>query len=215
MSNSFANERQVFSALQESMRADAELRQDVEKAFDLLLQRYSTSIRENRFIVGGVAERIVAATFRAMNLKSYNLGLVVEGADLQVGTAKFSLKGMFSRSKGDVRLVNVMGPSTTAEWVHATIFMISGLGFGYADPHLIPSDQVRRTSDALVLRYNTLRALWDERPNLLIPLSLPVSRADVAGSEVASRLVADQILRSTKRLRPSDDRPAFDLPPTR
>ncbi|RMG87595.1 MAG: hypothetical protein D6712_05385 [Chloroflexi bacterium] len=210
MSNSFVTENEVFSHLANALRKDVDLRYDLELAFKMLLSRYATSIYENRFIVGGVAERFIAATFLAIGKNVLSYGDLQQGADLQVDDAIFSIKGSFSGSR-DIRLINVLGDSELAKWQHATIFIISGKGVGYADPDLLPNC-TKRVKDAVVLNLYHVYNLWENEPKLLVNIDIPQSRRDASGSDVASKVVADEILRDSrmKRLRPVLSNPTGD-----
>lgn len=203
--------RAAFSTLADALRSDLELRSDVERAFGLLLTRYSTKIFENRFIVGGVTERIIAAAFVALGQDELKCGVTVTRADIAVGGAVLSVKGSFQPTarRREIRLVNVMGDSTAAAWGEATIFVFAEMGMGYADPGLLTGCTVR-AKDAILLPVAPLYKLWKQSPQYLLPLAIPVARADTGGSDIASRIVADEILRYTRRLRPFDPRTSQD-----
>lgn len=201
----FAAGRSAFSLLSGALIHDAEIRGEVETCFRLLLSRYSTSIRENRFIVGGVAERIVAATFVALGHAAANIGVHVTRTDISVCGAHLSVKSVFQRQPRGVRLLNVMGSSATAQWLEPTVFVVSQMGIGYADPAYIPT-ATRRTGDAVELPFGELRRHWMAHPECLVPVQIPYALADESRSDIASRVVADEILRYTSRLRPFDPR---------
>jgi hypothetical protein len=203
MTCDFEPGRLAFAALRGAFEIDAALKADVSRCLELLLSRYNTQIYENRFVVGGVTERIIAAAFLAMGTKSKATGVHVTRTDISVGGANLSVKGAFSERSTTIRLVNVMGNSANAKWDESTIFVVSGLGIGYADPQLLPNT-TRRTKDAIVLSRTPLKRLWLERPEYLYPLEIQFSRADKEGSDIASRLIADEILRYAKRLKPFD-----------
>lgn len=196
--------RAAFGLLADALHGDAGLRADVEQAFALLLNRFSTKVYENRFVVGGVAERIIAATFATIGQAATTAGVVVTRTDIHAGAAKLSVKGVF-RGAREVRLINVMGDSPSATWDEATILVIAGVGIGYADPLLVPN-ATKRPKDALLLPLKPVHALWSAQPQWLIPVAIPRSRDDLAATDVASRLVADEIFRYLKRLRPFDTR---------
>ena len=59
----FTVERHVFAQLKRGVDSDAGLRQEIEYALDQLLGRFATSVRENRFVVGGALEVILTAAF--------------------------------------------------------------------------------------------------------------------------------------------------------
>lgn len=197
--------RNAFHVIATALREDREILHEVQECYRLLLTRYSTSIRENRFIVGGVSERIIAATFIALGHQASNTGVLVTGSDISVNGVNLSVKSIFQRSPRSVRLVNVMGESRGAHWRDPTIFIVSSLGIGYADPEMIPSG-TRSVGDAIELPIRRLRAHWESQPHWFVPVTIPHALQDESRSDVASRSVADEILRYTKRLRPFDTR---------
>ncbi len=209
MNGRFEPARAAFAILAEALRCDSDLADDVLKALDLLLTRYNTQIYENRFIVGGVAERIIAAAFVALGERTRTLGVVVTRTDIRVGDVDLSVKSSFRPRTREIRMVNVLGDSLDATWREPTIFVISDFGIAYADPDLLPN-QARRTRDAVVLGMKPLRDLWEQMPQFAVRMNIPYSRDDAAGSDVASRIIADEILRYTKRLKPFDPRQSWE-----
>ncbi len=207
MSTRFEAGRSAYKLLSAALKAEPDLRADIERAFDLVLSRYSTKLRENRFIVGGVVERIIAAAYLALGHKALNAGVRVTRSDILVRDTALSIKGAFRLKSGaGIRLVNVMGASKGTAWNEPTIFVVSGMGMGYADPDLLPN-ATTRASDAIVLRRKPLLDLWKHDAQWLTPMNVPGSREDESGSDVASRVIADEILRyGMKRLRPFDPR---------
>lgn len=192
-------EREAFAQLKRVMEEDAQLRQEVETVIAQLLERFDTSIRENRFIVGGVVEVIICAALRASGIPAEDVGISDQRIDIRIPNGGFSVKGHFRT--GDIRLINVLGDSESASWDTATIFVLHGVGIGYADPELIGSEGIRREKDAVVLKYSALRCFLQYNQEYLIKCQVPMARKNATGSELASRQVASQILLSTARLR--------------
>lgn len=202
--------RTAFATLRNSLLSDDDLKDDVERAFDLLLSRYNTKIYENRFLVGGVAERIIAAAFIAIGHAAQKTGVTVTRTDLKVAGSDLSVKGSFKPGSRDIRLINTMGNSSEPIWNEPTIFVFSNFGIGYADPEILP-DKTRRLKDALILKSRDIREFWESNPEFLVPLKIPYSRTDMEGSDVASRAVADEIFRyNMKKLKPFDGRSPQD-----
>lgn len=200
----------AFAVLKDALETDADLRDDVEKAFDLLLSRYNTRIYENRFLVGGVAERIIAAAFAALGHEATKTGVKVTRTDLKVLDSDLSVKGAFKPKTRDIRLINTMGNTSKPIWDEPTIFIASGLGIGYADPTLLP-EKTRKLKDALVIRFSELCEFWESSPSHFVGMNIPFSRVDIEGSDVASRAVADEIFRyKMKKLQPFDKRTPLD-----
>jgi hypothetical protein len=202
----FAPQRALFAKLKGALERESDLRDDVLRAFELLLSRYDTRIRENRFIVGGVCERLIGATFVALGCSFKNVGSTDAGFDLNIDGVSLSIKGSFKSGNRDIRLTNVMGSSKKAQWKEPTVFVFSNLGIGYADPEVLPK-ATKRASDAVILKSASLKAFWTKSPQWLCELPIPTSRSNPDISDVASRIVADEILRyNFKRLRPLDQR---------
>lgn len=202
--------RAAFEILRNKILSEADLKDDIERAFDLLLSRYNTKIYENRFLVGGVAERIIAAAFLAIGHAADKTGVTVTRTDIKVAGSDLSVKGSFKPGSGDIRLINTMGDSSDPVWDEPTIFIFSESGIGYADPEILPN-MTRRVRDALIIKSRDISAFWESNPGFHIPLTIPYSRTDVDGSDVASRAVADEIFRyNMKRLRPFDTRTPQD-----
>jgi hypothetical protein len=202
----FDGARSAFSLLASALRDENDLRVDVERAFEFLLARFNTRIYENRFVVGAVTERIIGAAFKALGQRALTCGVQVTRTDLFVAGTNISIKGVFKPKHKEVRMVNVMGDSKSAAWNEPTIFVLAGIGIGYADPEFLPR-ATRRVKDAVVLKLPPAIALWDAHPELLVKVAIPFSRDDVEQSDVASRVIADEIFRyGMKRLRPFDDR---------
>ncbi|GBC90816.1 hypothetical protein HRbin14_01571 [bacterium HR14] len=197
----FTNERAAFQALKIAVEQDEALRADIEKALKELLGRFSTAIRENRFVVGGALELILVAALRAAGVDAQHVGVEEERIDIKLEKGGFSVKGHFSRSGGAIRLINTLGESEETKWETATLFVIHGVGFGYADPELIPEEQVERVKDALVLKYKVVRRFLSAHPHYLINLSIPPLLSDVSSSELVSRTLAREILQRTSRLK--------------
>jgi hypothetical protein len=193
----FAAERAAFGKLKRAVEKDPDLRGDIELAIGQLHERFATSIRENRFIVGGVLEVVLVAALRAAGVKAEDVGTSEQRIDIKIPDGGFSVKGHFKRT-GDIRLINVLGESSATEWDTATLFVLHGIGIGYADPDLI--GETKRTSDAVVLRYAALRDFLRQNPKYLIVCDIPPARRDAAGSELVSRSIAREILKGTKKL---------------
>jgi len=195
----FEAERLAFSKLKETVDNNSQLRSDIETALQQLLKQYNTTIRENRFIVGGVVEVILCTSLRAARIEAADVGISEQRADIVIPQGRFSVKGHFSGT-GNIRLINVLGESSHTEWDTATIFVLSGVGIGYADPELLPN-AVRRTSDALLLRFSSIRTFLEKNPKYLIVCQVPAATIGHDSDKLVSRLVAREILKQTKILK--------------
>ncbi len=197
----FVDERKAFQKIKEAVEQDKALRADIEGALRELLGRFSTTIRENRFVVGGALELILVAALRAAGVKAEHVGTEGERIDIRLEKGGFSVKGHFSRAGGTIRLINTLGESAETKWETATLFVIHSVGIGYADPELIPESQVERSKDAIVLKYKVVHEFLSKNSHYRISISVPPILSDVSSSELVSRTLAREILEKTSRLK--------------
>ena len=100
-------------------------RQEYEIGIRTLIERYNTTIRENRFVVGGVVEIFTMALLCSTGIEVSAYGAESVAGDLILPDLKmFSVKSSFT-SSGSIRLVNTMGDSAT-NWTTATLFVLAG-----------------------------------------------------------------------------------------
>ena len=195
----FAAERGAFAQLKQKIDHDDKLRQEVEYTLAQLLGRFATSVRENRFVVGGALEVILTAALRAAGVAAEDVGISEERIDIRIPNGGFSVKGHFSGT-GNIRLINVLGDSTQAEWSEGTLFVLHGMGIGYSDPELLGAGATKREKDAIVLRYNQLKQFLETNPAYFISLQVPQATREEKQSELVSRAVAREILRDAPTL---------------
>ncbi len=198
---SYEKERGIFTEFGSGIRQQDHILAEFVGACAAVNIRYDTAIFENRFIVGGVVEQLVGAAMRAVGIRIDNIAKTSRGVDLisRDHECGFSVKSQFKKGQ-EIRLTNTMGRSgAEAKWDHPTIFVIAGVGVGYADPELVSTGLVSR-SDALVLRLNALYELWDESPRYLIPCAIHAKPNASGMSRVASDVVAQDILIEFKNL---------------
>jgi hypothetical protein len=196
----YESEREAFERLKAMAENDLMLKSDLESAFNAILTRYATRIYENRFLVGGVCEVILVSALRAVGISAEDIATQNDRYDIRIPGGHFSVKGHFSKGASDIRLINVLGESSMSGWDTGTIFVLAGIGIGYADPELLPNS-THRVSDAVVLRYRKLREFLSEQTQFLIACQIPYTLADVEQSELASRTVAREILKNTHKLK--------------
>ncbi|MCX7993390.1 MAG: hypothetical protein N2651_06945, partial [Fimbriimonadales bacterium] len=183
MPEPFAVERAAFTQFKQECEKDTVLKNDIETALTELLGRFSTAIYENRFVVGGALEVIMVAALRAAGVEAVDIGAREERLDIRIPDGGFSVKGHF-RGSGDIRLINVLGDSSQAKWEEATLFVLHGVGIGYADPNLLASrNVVRRVGDAIVAHYTTLKAFFAQNSHWLIECAVPQSLQNEGESE--------------------------------
>lgn len=174
------------------------LRRELETAITEAVREYSPTDKENRFVVGGAVERIIAAGMRAAGVPVGNLGHDGLGADLSVYVEAvrdeiLSLKATFSRKPSQVfRLINFLGTAQLRE-MHPTLFLIPGTGLVLAhEGHERIANAISVTSDAMTLKCRAIIDHAQERPDLLIALDVPEN--DGVIRKVASAEVARAIL---------------------
>ena len=199
----FEKEREVFTKFHSALDSNPVFLDEFLGACSAVNQRYNTAIFENRFIVGGVVEQLLGAAMRGVGIEIDNVAKTSRGVDLYSPTLNvgLSVKAQFKRGP-EFRLVNTMGGSgATAVWDHATIFIVVGIGIGYADPELASSGLIAR-SDVLVLKTDALKELWAANPNYLIECDVPAKPDDSGLSRVASDVVAQDIMIDFRSLLP-------------
>jgi hypothetical protein len=191
----FGFEQQIFSEFKAGIEKKPVILDEFMAACRVVNVRFDTAIYENRFIVGGVVEQLLGASMRAVGCDIDNVAKTSRGVDLSSSTLDvgFSVKAQFKRGP-EIRLVNTMGGSgATAEWTHATIFVIVGVGIGYADPGLVTSGLVPR-SDVLTLKTSALAEMWSTQTGFLIQCDIPAKPLKSSHTRVASDVVAQDIM---------------------
>ena len=179
-------------------KAGLEIQQDVLNEFlaavALLVADYNTTYRENRFIVGGAVEEMVAAAMRCVGIEDVrSVGIASIGPDVFVGAQGFSLKTSFTGRREAIGLINKQGDSSP-QWVDPTIFVLAGAGIGYADPVLLPNS-TRQGGDQVALPRAPLYEMFRQNPDWLLTCDVPIKPpTDQPPRSVASRAVAVEIL---------------------
>ena len=197
----FSVERDFFSEFKAGLDKKPVVLDEFLAACRAVNVRFDTAIYENRFIVGGVVEQLLGASMRAVGCDIDNVAKTSRGVDLSLPTLDvgFSVKAQFKRGP-EIRLVNTMGGSgASAEWTHATIFVIVGVGIGYADPDLVKSGLVPR-SDVLTLKTSALAEMWATQTGFLIQCDVPAKPVKSRHTRVASDVVAQDIMIEFKNL---------------
>jgi len=149
-------------------------------------------------------EVILVAAFCAAGVPATDVGPAEKRVDIELrGGGSFSVKGHFGGS-GDIRVINVLGESAAAAWTDPTLFIISGIGIGYADPDLVSaeySEMVKRQRDAVVIRASRIKRWLRSNTDWVIGCIVPERSPPNENSRLASREIAQAILDSTPRLR--------------
>jgi hypothetical protein len=197
----FDLERKIFKDFKILIDSSANVLDEFLAACRAVNLRYDTKIYENRFIVGGVVEQLLGASMRAVGLEVDNIAKSSRGVDLLFPSLEvgLSVKAQFKRGS-EIRLVNTMGGSgASVVWNHATVFVIVGIGIGYADPEVL-SEGLSARSDALTLRISALQELWELNPEYLIKCDVPSKAQNSDLSRVASDVIAQDIMIEFKSL---------------
>ena len=188
--------RQIYLQLRRGLERTPAVLDEIISALGIFITEYGTSVRENRFIVGGGTERIIATAMRCVGIiEARARGLGINDEDVMVGNHRISVKSSFTGGRQQIRLINTLG-DTERTWDTATIFVLANVGIGYADPDLLPSAD-KRTNDAVVLPRAPLDNLHDELPQWLLSCDIPRNPKDSAQLRAASEAVTTEILQRT------------------
>ena len=194
-SASYRQARETFLRFKAQLEIQSDVQEELLTAIGLVLDDYNTTYRENRFIVGGAVEEMVATAMRCVGLEDVrSVGVQNVGSDIFVGNQGFSLKTSFTGRNEAIGLINKQGDSSP-QWVDPTIFVLAGTGIGYADPELLPN-ATRDGNDQVSLPREPLLAMFRDNPQWLLKCEVPIKPpTDEPPKSVASRTVALEILR--------------------
>ena len=201
----YRQERRVFDRLKSDCPDRA--KQEYELAISTLLERYNTTIYENRFVVGGAVEVFTCAFLRVVGIDCTLYGSQATAGDLLLPhEKKLSIKGNF-RGLTSVKLLNQMGTGNR-KWVTATLFVVSGVGIVFGAPDMVEPDHVKATGDGTILTAAGLKHLAEREANVF-PMKIPYKPpTETAGlSQRASTPVAREVLAETQAQKLLD---AFD-----
>lgn len=192
----FNSEQRYFNHFRNNLSDDAKA--EYELGIKNLLERYNTTIYENRFIVGGVVEVFTLALLRSTGIAVFDYGSETAAGDLILPEGRmFSVKSSFTKT-GDIRLVNTMGESDTV-WKTATLFVLSNVGIVYGDPSMVVEGDLKRVKDALTIKRAAVNRFAEDVSNLVamdIPLKPP--KEATGKSHKASTAVARQLMDELK-----------------
>lgn len=193
-------ERAIFQRFKTLLESNQTLLREVESAIEALLSEFNTTIHENRFVVGGVLERIVGTAMRAVGIDARNVGKYNPRIDISVpGAEGFSVKGGFTGT-GDIRLINVLGKGVGGGWREASILVLTRIGIAYTDPELLP-DATVSSGDAVLLKRGNLMDFLRQHPEYLIRCGIAEKSADIEQTKMASEAVANELLERFPTLR--------------
>ena len=189
----FNAERKAFAFLRENC-SDAAKAEYV-RAVGLVIERYNTSIYENRFVAGCVIEVFTYALMRSAGLSCNLYADQEKGGDIMLPNHKhLSVKGSFTGGVADVKLLNQMGDGDRP-WEVATLFVVSEIGIVYGDPDLVDPGWVKQVGDGVKLDKAALKHLMKD-PKNVIELEIPKKPSkEMAGKSLkASESIALKIL---------------------
>ena len=211
--NQYAQARRTFRRFKAGLEDDKAVLRELLAAFELLISERSTTYHENRFIVGGAVEHIVAAAMRCIGLEDVAVvGFEEDRADIRIQGLEFSLKSVFTPGSS-IALINTQGAGG-AEWVTPTIVVLAcnpnrrrnrtyDHGIGYADAGLLPADATTRTRDQLKLKRTPLYALFRQQPDYLLRCNIPANPVaagiDTPAQTAISKSVARDVLFRTEQ----------------
>jgi hypothetical protein len=190
----YLNARETFTRFKQELEHKGGVRTELLEAIGLLVADYNTTYRENRFIVGGAVEEMMAAAMRCVGLEQVRcVGVANIGCDIFVGDRGFSLKTSFTGRNEAIGMINKQGGGSP-KWEDPTIFVLAGAGIGYADPHLLPNATQDR-SDQIALPRPQLYSFFQRNPEWQLQCEVPVKPpTDEPPKSVASKSVAVEIL---------------------
>ena len=191
----FENERRAFGVFREGIEKNEQLRGEYLAAAGVAISRYNTSIYENRFVVGGVIERLTVAALRASGVSARTIGAEQVGVDIALHNGgSLSVKAQLTAKRTNYRLINTMGASSTL-WTSATLFVAAREGIGYGDPNLL-GDEVVHRKDVVTLPWKPLSRMWRENPEYLIRMDIPTKPSGpTSESRIASETITAELVR--------------------
>ena len=185
---------QTFKQLME--RANADVISEYEACVDIVINRYNTTILENRFIVGGVVEVLTALLIASADAEVNLAGEGRPGIDIVLRDGSgMSCKGTFTEKVSEIALINKRG-SGSRTWEEPTLIIRSGSGIAFIAPDMIDVEQwIQDKNDQIVLHKNVIEAICqDER--FLFPIAIPYKpKTGIRRSVGASRMMAHAILK--------------------
>ena len=193
----FNSERRVFNRLQQDCSDEA--KQEYEEVLRILVERYNTTVYENRFVVGGAVEVFTCALLRSVGIDCTLYSDISKSGDILLpNDKKLSLKATFKGGLTSIRLLNKMGEGERI-WDTATLFVVAEIGVIYGTPDMVLPEHIKDVTDAVELKRAGLKQLTENEANIF---NVHISRkppTEMTGfSHKASTAVAKQLLFETK-----------------
>ncbi|MCY3858978.1 MAG: hypothetical protein OXG25_08720 [Gammaproteobacteria bacterium] len=189
----YRQERRVFDRLREDLSTQA--KEEYELSIAALLERYNTTIHENRFVVGGAVEVFTCALLRSVGIDCTLYADQAKYGDILLpNDRKLSVKGSFVGGIKSVKLINKLGGGRR-EWTTATLFVVAEVGIIYGNPDLVADEHIQDVSDGTQITAAGMRLLSENPMNVLEMEILRKPPTEMTGfSHKASTAVARQIL---------------------
>lgn len=192
----YRTERESFKHLKQ--KVDSATLDEYAVAIKTVLERYNTTIYENRFVVGGAVEVFTCALLRSVGLDCRMYADQETAGDLLLpGGRRISVKGLFVGGPTNVKLINQLGGiGRDREWKTATLFIVSQVGIVYGDPDMIDKEvHVKQMSDGLQLNKSAIEFLASNSRNLIsLDIAKKPSTRETGFSHKASTTVARQVM---------------------
>ena len=104
----YSKEREAFNLLRE--KCTEEMKREYECAVKILLEKYNTTIYENRFTVGGALEVFTCALLRSVGIGCELHADKSKSSDIKLSCGgSLSIKGSFTGGATNVKLINKLG----------------------------------------------------------------------------------------------------------
>ena len=189
----FWQEQRVFRRLQTD--STEQIKQEYEKAISTLVERYNTTIYENRFTVGGAVEVFTYALLRSVGIDCALYGNQAKSGDILLpNDRKLSVKSSFTGGPADIRLLNKQGGGAR-KWDVATLFVLSEVGIVFGAPDMVSEEWIQDVSDAVVLKRKAIAALIKNPSNVIQIKIIKKPPTEMTGlSHKASNALAKQII---------------------
>lgn len=166
----FNVEKQYFNSFRQHLTRDA--KEEYELGIKNLLEKFNTTIYENRFIVGGVVEVFTLTLLRSTGINVGGYGTETVAGDLILPNSRIlSVKSSFTKAKSPIRLINTMGDSNP-QWQTATLFVLSGVGIVYGDPSMTIEGDLIPQKDALTIKRQAVER-FSMNPDNLVTMNIP------------------------------------------
>ena len=196
----FNQERRVFNRLKSDCSDQA--KEEYEQVISVLVERYNTTIYENRFVVGGAVEVFTYALLRSVGIDCNLYGDQAKSGDIILpNDKKLSVKGTFTGKISNVKLINQMGKGERV-WNTATLFVIANHGIVYGTPEMVDPEDIHDVNDGVELKARSIRSLVSDSRNVFeINIAQKPATEMTGFSHKASTALAKQILFESKASR--------------